>query len=505
MIRDRADGTVRFAHHTIRQYLLSEDAKKRNETFACSMEEAEHFVGQMCLTYLSFSDFETQVAIRTPESEIKQPAHVVSLSPASWVSNLLGVPSSFFQMPYRLLGGNASRPAPDIDYIKYLRPMPAPIDAAVVDKLSEKYQLLGYIMEYWMFYTRDIQASMGRLFQKLQEMARYKQLSFEFRPWGLNQHHGKYGCVSCTPSAATVLIAKELPFMSMLHYAAKIGHWPLMEPLIKDYCSHEHGDDETLVIACCAGHLSIVKQITQSYEFDLSNEKAINAAAASGNEKIFAHLLESVQNDYPLNVKGGGSRPLVLASANGHEAIVETLCRRGAQINTGFEHTGISPLSAAASNGHDHIVRKLIAKGARIFQTGTSPLHCAAESGHEVVVRTLCQASVNTVPHSQLVGALDQEGETPLHKASRNGHHAVVELLLHHCPMPQEWITADTRKGPDIQKAVHLAASNGHVRVLALLAEHVSVDVQDSNERTPIMIAAMEGHVSVIFNLPLFA
>lgn len=497
MIRDQADGTIRFAHHTIRQYLLSEDAKKRNETFACSMEEAEHFVGQMCLTYLSFSDFETQVAIRTPESEIKQPAHVVSLGPASWVSNLVGVPSSFFQMPYRLLGGNTSRPAPEIDYIKYLRPAPTPTGATVLDKLSEKYQLLGYIMDYWMLHTKDIQASMGHLFQKLHETARHKQLSFEFRPWGPNQHHGKHGCVSCAPSAATASIAKELPFMSMLHYAAEIGHWPLMEPLIKDYCSHEHGDDETLVIACRAGHLSIVKQLTQSYEFDLSDGKAIDATAASGNEKIFTHLLKAPTR-YPFSVKQRGNSPLTIASANGHEAIVEILCQRGVQINTGFKHTGISPLSAAASNGHDHIVRNLIAKGARISTTGRTPLHCAAESGHEVVVRTLCQVSVNTVPRFQLFGALDQEGETPLHKASRNGHHAVVEQLLRYSPGAGEWIKADTLKGPHKQKAIHLAASNGHVRVLALLAEHVFLHGRDSNKRTPFMIAAVEGHVSVI-------
>ena len=471
------------------------------------MDEAEHCVGHMCLTYLSFSDFDTQVAIRTPQSKVKQPPDLLSVGTASWISNMLGVPSSLFEMPYRLLGGNASIPSPGIDYTKYLRPASTTRDTAVLEKLSEKYQLLGYIMEYWIFYTKDITASMGQLSQKLHETARHKQLSFEFRPWGPNQHHGRYGCVSCTPSGATASVAKKLPFMSMLHYAAEVGHWPLMEPLVNDYCSHEHGDDETLVIACRAGHLSIVKQLTQSYEFDLSNEKAINAAAASGNEKIFVHLLEAARTRYPFPVKQRGHRPLVIASANGHEPIVEILCERGVRINAIFKQTGISPLSAAASNGHDHIVRNLISKGARILTTGTTPLHCAAENGHEIVVHTLFQAIVNydhlddppNIMHPpHLVGALDLDGETALHKASRNGHDTIVELLLRQSPIARGWITADTGKRPYKQKAVHLAALNGHVRVLALLAEHVSVDARDSNGRTPLMIAAMEGHLSVI-------
>ncbi|KAL8797124.1 MAG: hypothetical protein Q9195_000591 [Heterodermia aff. obscurata] len=514
VIRDQGDGTIRFAHHTIRQYLLSEDAKKRNESFACSMEEAELFVGQMCLTYLSFSDFETQVSVKTPESKIKLPPVVPPLGTASWISNLLEVPSSFFQMPYRLLGGNSSTPAPDIDYMKYLRSAPTATDTAVHEKLSEKYKLLGYIIEYWIFYTKHIKASMGPLYRKLHDIARHKQLSFEFRPWGPNQHHGKYGCVSCAPSGAALSVARNLPFMSMLHYAAEAGHWPLMEPLINEYCSHEHGDDETLVIACRAGHLSVVEQLIHSYGFDLSNGKAMIAAA--GNEKIFTYLLEAAPIDYPIFNKESESGPLIVASGNGYEAIVETLCRRGAQVGTLDIRTVEIALLAASSNGHDQIVRNLIAKGARISLTWTTPLHRAAENGHHTVFRTLLLAanvdydqakSTNPVP-PQLVHALDQDGETSLHKACRNGHHAVVETIIDFAPTTGNWdrngLAAETRGGPYRQQAIHLAALNGHVAVLELLAKHTSIYSRTSNGRTPLMLAAEMGHVPVIRFLASF-
>ena len=510
VIRDQDDGTIRFAHHTIRQYLLSEDARKRNQIFACSIDEAEHFVGQMCLTYLSFSDFETQVAIRTPESKAQQPPDLLSLGTASWISNLLGVPRALFEVPYRLLGRSSSTPAPSIDYMGYLRPASTSTDSAIVKKLSEKYKLLGYIIDYWMFYTKNINPSERQLSQKLHEIARYKNLSFEFRPWGPNQHHGKYGCVSCAPNGAAESVAKRLPFMAMLHYAAKVGHWPLMAPLISDYCSHESGEDETLVIACRAGHLSIVKQLTQSHTYNISNEKSLIAAGASGNEQIFAYLLDLAPIDYPLRAKEGGSRPLILASTYGYEAIVETLCKRGAQINNIDRSTGENALLAAARNGHNQIVQNLLSYGARSLTTWTTPLHCAAENGHDIVVRTLLlpKSDDDRPDETQytLVSTLDRDGETPLHKASRNGHHAVVETLLSCSSKRRDWISADARKQPYKHykefkhyqgKAVHLAAFNGHVRVLTLLAKHVSFDERDSYRNTPLMIAAREGHLSV--------
>ena len=69
VIRDH--GIVRFAHHTVQQYLLSEDT--RSPEFTRSIKEAELFVGTMCLTYLSFSDFETQIEIRRPEVKAGPP------------------------------------------------------------------------------------------------------------------------------------------------------------------------------------------------------------------------------------------------------------------------------------------------------------------------------------------------------------------------------------------------------------------------------------------------
>ena len=469
----------------------------------------------MCLTYLSFSDFDTQIEVRTPHIQIERPPDVLQSGTALWLPNILGVRTSLLDLPYRLLGGHSSMSAPNIDYSKYLKPAITQKDTAPSQELLEKYHLLEYIIEHWMFYTREFEDSSSEMYQKLQDIAKYKTLSFEFRPWGPNQHHGPYGCTSCAPNGASESAAKRLPFMSLFHYAAKVGHWPLMEPLVSDYCSHESGNDETLVIACRNGHQSIVERLTRKHGFDTSNGKAINAAAASGNEKILTHLLdlgETSRSISTFSVKINGHIPLSLASANGHEAIVEILCQRGAPINKKIDGSGKTALSEAASNGHDYLVRYLLAKRARPLVTGTTALHCAAENGHEIVVRTLLQADAhydhrddpaNVLEPPHLVGALDRDGETPLHKAARNGHRAVVEVLIELCPMARNWILAETKmpsapRGVHNQMAIHLAASNGHVAVLALLSGHVSIDSRTSRGQTPLIVAAAEGHVPAV-------
>ena len=233
-------------------------------------------------------------------------------------------------------------------------------------------------------------------------MAKYKSLAFEFRPWGSNQHFGKYGCLSCTPDRwVSQTVAKQLPFMTLLHYAAEIAHWPLMEPLVQEYCRHESADDSTLVIACRNNQLRIIKQLTQLLGFNLSNGKAVDAAAASGHADVLTFLLEEASqrnlNVVPFDTVTDGYLPLVNAAANGHEAVVDLLYSKGAKIDAVIkDRNDVSPLLAAARNGHDRVVRNLLSKGAEVLTCGTTPLHCAAENGHDVVVRTLLKNDVES-------------------------------------------------------------------------------------------------------------
>ncbi len=59
-----------------------------------------------------------------------------------------------------------------------------------------------------------------------------------------------------------------------------------------------------------------------------------------------------------------GQTPLSWAAENGHEAVVQQLLAKGADIETKDTWYGRTPLSWAAENGHEAVVQQLLAKGA---------------------------------------------------------------------------------------------------------------------------------------------
>ena len=549
MIWDREDGIVRFAHHTVQQFLLhSDQTGKQTGDLQCSHSEAELHVGKMCLTYLLFSDFETQIQLRPSQSQSKQPSDVPQAGPAYWIPGMLGVPTSKIERPLRLLGLSSSSSALDVDVGKHLRSVSGVKHSATSSETIKKYSLLQYVIDHWVLHTKGFDHA-SFLSRKLQDLAMYKTLPFEFRPWGPNRHYGKYGCSSCKPGSAASSEAERMPFMSLLHYAAEAGHWPLMEPVIKeDYLSHDVPSDinqtfqwdqgaghwllvESLVRECCHprissdwticiatrnGHTAIVDRLLSHYLGLTPSVPAavINAAAVCGHKMIFELLLEYLQTSqlgyFNQYVHGYGHLTLALAAANAHQAIVERLCQEGVRVDKKIDKYGETPISAASANGYNDIVRFLVANGAKLLKEGVTPLHRAAEYGHATVARTLLELQRDSFVHTgdlswksfDLLGALNWDGETPLHQAARNGHVRVVQVMLELASAYGErWLQAKTPASSHEQTALHLAAANGHLEVVKLLFDEIEMPMSqclDGNGQSPLMLAVRWNHIPVV-------
>ena len=108
VVLDSDDMTVQLAHHTVQQFLLSKPKRHTSDQFHFQLEQADINVGEICVAYLSFSDFETQIAISTPRSTELSVTLLDSVaSNLHRIPSLLGfgdlarVPSSLMRFPSR--------------------------------------------------------------------------------------------------------------------------------------------------------------------------------------------------------------------------------------------------------------------------------------------------------------------------------------------------------------------------------------------------------------------
>ncbi|CAJ1374407.1 unnamed protein product [Effrenium voratum] len=126
------------------------------------------------------------------------------------------------------------------------------------------------------------------------------------------------------------------------------------------------------------------------------------------------HVIELLEKPYDPNAADRNRHftPLLYASANGHQAVVQCLLDAGADKEKA-DNDGITPLHLAARHGHQAVVECLLAAGAdqekadddcttwlleagadkdEANNAGATALRFAAEQGHQAVVQCLVDA-----------------------------------------------------------------------------------------------------------------
>ncbi|KAM9343133.1 uncharacterized protein ankrd50l [Pholidichthys leucotaenia] len=263
---------------------------------------------------------------------------------------------------------------------------------------------------------------------------------------------------------------------------------------------------------------------------------ALRAAAWGGHEEIVLTLLNHGAEIDKADSKG--RTPLIAAAYMGHHEVVEILLDHNAQVNLadgdgrtalsvtafcvhtatgikGFgevaslllergadpghrDHDGLTPLLLAAYEGHEDVVELLLEAGADVDETAgpdgsvsaaaaVTPLLAAAAMGHTKTVSRL-------LFWGAAVDAIDCEGRTALCLAAAKGSLEVVHALLDR--------GLDENHKDDLGwTPLHAAACEGYRAVCAALTEQGSmarIGEMDIEGRTPLILAAQEGHWSTV-------
>lgn len=183
---------------------------------------------------------------------------------------------------------------------------------------------------------------------------------------------------------------------------------------------------------------------------------------------------------------------LIQATSKGLLAEVKKALSKGANVNIKDPKTGNSALMWAAKQGHTQIVRYLLSKKAdvRALSVGhtQSALLWAVFSCHLQIIDILLSSGA---------GIEDENGrgDTPLVLAAYLGSPLLGDLL-------DRGANIDHMTKSNGYTALHMAVFKGHIEAVnVLLSRGADPTVRDLSERTPLMLAAIQGHLAILQTL----
>ena len=207
-------------------------------------------------------------------------------------------------------------------------------------------------------------------------------------------------------------------------------------------------------------------------------------------DKGYTDMVETILklNIDPNIVTNEGVSPVLKATANENVDTVKCLLKYKADVNIS-SNEGWSPLLMASEKGNLSLVRCLVQNNAKVDQSttqGKTPLYVAAMNGNNDVARYLLESGADV--NKRVLG------ETPLHISVWHEHDNVVRTLLEH--EADACLSSDDGSTP-----LSVAALVGFTNIDELLQKGADINATDKEGRSPLFIAARQGHLEIVQKL----
>ncbi|KAF4810565.1 Ankyrin repeat and KH domain-containing protein 1 [Colletotrichum siamense] len=430
---DEESRTAEFAHKAVHKFIVEGSSGPDYAKFHFKPEDADHHAGEICVTYLNFSDFVTTITRRSQPVKIDPTRMAHSALKNSW-----DLPKSISSAVITMRKSVQAEADPAGIRATYNRSD----DAEAINTLQIHYPFIKYASVHWISHTTRFRLHTSSTWGMWQHIITQKHGLAEL-PW-LNQEEPGNSNSNILPwSFATRHFA-------LIRYLGRLGKI----------------DDAKIqgALKSCAidGDVELASALLESSRGVWIASSALQAASGRGDIELVKLLLSAGVN---VNAEACDYRQTALeaASEGGHINVVELLLFAGANVNAQSANgSGRTALQAASHGGHIEVVERLLSAGANVnadpSEFGQTALRVASDAGHiEVVERLLSAgANVNAAPGRA-------SGWTPLQAASAHGYVDVVERLL----SAGANVNADPSEFG--QTALRVASEAGHIEVVERL------------------------------------
>ncbi len=510
IVVDEEDFAVHFAHFTIKQFFLSVSDSPSLPNFRFDPIQLDHYFGKICVTYLNFNNFKTQVGEYRRDPQRLKPSDIINASLSAGLSRRVAYSWS------RTGRRNKVRNMGNFDVLRQLQNEAGFDDLVSSPNLQSSYPFLVYARDFWLSHTSNITKADTDIWSSWAHLVFGEDTPAQL-PWTRAEW------TSCTEPVYKWIVKhghcalvrlmldihkNKLPPVSrkyLLISSAAKGLLPLFNLVIDAGNNSPMELVTALQEACRNGQAEVVENLLKN-NIDINaapansyNTTALQAATEGGHIGIVKRLL-SIGADADAMPGNGNGRTTVQAAAEcGHLEILEILLSAKANANALPAEEGYTALQAAARNGHITIVETLLGTNANVNAApaplgGRTALQAAAEGGHVDVVKILLaqNADANAPP------AL-KRGRTALSAATEIGHTEIAELLF--------------KAGAEVNSAIsayagrtemQAAAAGGHLEMMKILLRagaRLDTPASSYGGRTTLQAAAENGHLKMVKSL----
>ncbi|CZR67042.1 uncharacterized protein PAC_16941 [Phialocephala subalpina] len=367
---------VQFAHRSVLLHFLEQPSDSSLQSFHINPEEADHFVGEICVTYLNSNEFKTDLIRNSPALPTQLPDYIIekALEGRGATTRMMGM----IQRPKAQSQQKSTENKESMVMIKN------PLEDSQAT-LQSGHPFLEYASYYWLPHTRNFEEGKSTTWNLWKQMIRGEH-GLARTPWSPAEFHDRtplvYGWLDKHDHLAVFLQVVSIARLGSIERTnlicryAKLGCLNYIKFLISSV-SQKGELASGLTYAARGGHLEVVQRLLDAkadvnaalgYEgwTAYGGQTALQAAARGGHLEVVQRLLDAKANVNAATTKGYGGRTVLQAAAGGgHLEVVQRLLDAKADVNATAEHGGRTALQAAAKGGHLEVVALLKSFGAR--------------------------------------------------------------------------------------------------------------------------------------------